>query len=395
MVDEAMRAAVLGRLVLPAEFSTFDPARRAQVAADALERMHATPPETIAKPACSHTRPGGGGKPRVMLYSHGIGMGGAERWLVSLAQTLDRSRVDLVGVGLLSTDQADAILLDKLTRVAPLYVGPDGCRRLAEKSDVIVFWARPTPPFPLPRHRIWCSHGSGKWSLPVARGAEAAGYHLAAVSAEAAKVFPTPSKAKIIFNGMDASRLTIEAGREATRRAWGIAPDETLLGYVGRFWSDKHPQGAAEAAQFLGGRFRAACVGCGCPRWTEYLSRFGPRTVMVARQESLGDVFAALDVLVMASEAEGFSLSVTEAWYCGLPVASTAVGAIPELEAAHGPLTWSVEPHANVQLLAEAAMKADRSDPRVARARRLTAREFTSKRMGERWTDHILEVCAG
>ena len=328
-----------------------------------------------------------------MLYTHALGMGGAERWLVGLAQTLDRSRVDLVGAGLLSTDSSDPILLKKLSQATALYVGREACQQLSARADVIVFWASPEPPFPLPRHRIWCSHGSGQWSWPVARGAESADHHLAAVSAEAAKAFPTPAKARVIFNGMDSSRLQPQAGRDATREAWNVAPDEILLGYVGRFWSDKRPEGAALAAQFLGGHYRAAYAGSGCPRWTEYLGRFGPRTIMLGRQEQLGDVYAALDALVMASKAEGFSMSVTEAWYCGCPVVTTAVGVVPELEAEHGPLTWSVDPHCNVQALATAAQQASRADSRVAKVQELAASEFTYADMGRRWTDYILEVC--
>jgi glycosyltransferase involved in cell wall biosynthesis len=56
----------------------------------------------------------------------------------------------------------------------------------------------------------------------------------------------------------------------------------------------------------------------------------GDRVLLLGRRDDAVRVLAACDVFTMASDNEGLPVALMEALALGLPVASTAVGGIPE-----------------------------------------------------------------
>jgi len=402
LVETALAAESRALVELPTEFHGADQQRRGEMAAwivqSLLERAASGDQAAIAfwrhRNRPHRLPPKQTDLPSVGLYSPGLGLGGAERWIVDLGRHLDRSRLHLAGLGILSLP-ADGPLLAKAHRSMPVYLGPEACDMLARSVDVLVFWGTgELTPISAPERTIYVSHGAGACAKHWAPLVAAKRIHLAAVSQWAARIFPPEKPVEIVWNGVDTSRLNSRVPRQTIRQRWGLKPDEIAIGYIGRFSYEKNPMAAAVAAAELGPPYGAVYVGPSHPQGAQILGQFDPPPVQLPRTEQIGDVLRGLDCLVLASRTEGFSLALTEAWYCGVPTVATPVGAVPELEEQFGALTVRVPMEASAVELAEGVKKALAPENRavVERARAVTREHFTAAAMGRRWSEYLLKL---
>jgi glycosyltransferase involved in cell wall biosynthesis len=347
-------------------------------------------------------------------------MGGAERWLISLARCCDRRYVEWVGTVLSHGAAVHPDLCREMSAYMPVYAGPeaapmeDSIRRcpsdraalqtVLQEADVLITWGLPKlGELVQGYHRpvVLVSHGGGEWARWTVRNSEAAATHLVAVSESARTAFSPElhHRVTILHNGIDVPRCTPTVPREQIRATWGFAEHHRLIGYVGRYSPEKNPTAAAWAVHHLGGDYRAVYAGSG---WQEAEVRrqvyeiAGSRACFVPMDRQVGNALSALDVFVLASPAEGSSLALAEAWYCGVPVVATRVGAVPELEALHGPLVSPVEVNPSPEALAHAVEDALTPPFRreaVPRARDVIAQHYTAGAMGRRWTDYLSALC--
>jgi glycosyltransferase involved in cell wall biosynthesis len=106
------------------------------------------------------------------------------------------------------------------------------------------------------------------------------------------------------------------------------------------------------------------------------------------------DAYAAGDVVVLSSSAEGFPLSLVEAMFCGRPTVSTDVGAVREVIGGTG----LVVPPRNPRALAEATLALLRGPERAARlgaaARERALALFTVTACVDAFRESYLEVMA-
>jgi glycosyltransferase involved in cell wall biosynthesis len=135
------------------------------------------------------------------------------------------------------------------------------------------------------------------------------------------------------------------------------------------------------------------------PAYTRALRRFarelGVRdAVTFAGQLSDTDLVAAMtesEVLVMASQHEGFGVPVLEAMSIGLPVVANRVGALPEIVGDGGLLVDATDPYALAGAAARAAGDGGvRADLAHAAARRVAALDLQSA--GERTVDLVIAL---
>jgi glycosyltransferase involved in cell wall biosynthesis len=107
--------------------------------------------------------------------------------------------------------------------------------------------------------------------------------------------------------------------------------------------------------------------------------------------ENVGDVYGALDCFVLASQFEGFSLALAEAWYCRCPTVATPVGAT-ELTEEHGPLAVSVPIHPTPEQLTAAVRQAiaPANHSVIERAAAVVAQHYTAAAMCRRWTEYLV-----
>lgn len=371
------------------------------------------------KPAVERTGP-----IRVVFLSPGMLRGGAERWIITLCKAW---KGDVVATGVVLSDWAgsEPDLVDELTRAGVVVRGgpniPEGeaktgivraptviaaVKQGIAKADVVISWGWGGVETVL-RDAGWkgphvvVSHGACSWSEKLLDGPARTATHVVAVSEAAAKAIPEEERqrARIIWNGIELDRIAPSRPRDEVRASWGCGPDDILIGYVGRLAVSKRPEAVAMAAAELQRRWpdrvvRPVLVGDGSHRdivLADCREKVGDALVVVPPPDHIGDAYAALDVMMLASPSEGMSLALCEAWAAGVPTVATPVGAVPEIEAKHGELVYRVDVGASATLLADAVEAALAGD-RHKHAQQVAIREMTAARMGRRWADWLGEI---
>jgi glycosyltransferase involved in cell wall biosynthesis len=157
--------------------------------------------------------------------------------------------------------------------------------------------------------------------------------------------------------------------RADARRALNLPANGVLAGWVGRVSREKGVDVFIDALSSIDDRvIQAAILGDGPERGTEAARA---ESIAPGRFLWLGSVpdaaryFAAFDVFVMSSRAEGLPMVLLEAMAAGTPIVTTNVGGIPDLlSPAEGTLVASDDPKALA-----AAIRATLDDRAAATAR--------------------------
>jgi glycosyltransferase involved in cell wall biosynthesis len=133
--------------------------------------------------------------------------------------------------------------------------------------------------------------------------------------------------ARIHLQGLGVESEECTGGnREATRTAWGIAPDEIVVGHLANNSAEKGTCDllrAAERAWAAGRRFRVVLAGPEMPNFRAFWNSFSAKE-RVTRLGVLTDLqkrdfFAGIDVFALPSRTDSFGLVLLEAWANGKP----------------------------------------------------------------------------
>jgi L-malate glycosyltransferase len=187
-------------------------------------------------------------------------------------------------------------------------------------------------------------------------------------------------KIEVIPDGVEIPRtLPDAAGRAHARREWGLAPEAFVIGHAGAFAHEKGQDILIKAFLEALDRMpqaRLLLIGEGplrkSPQICELLGRIEDRARIIDSMENLTPFFAAIDLYVMPSRAEGLGSSALLAMAHGLPVVASRAGGLPEA-VIDGETGWLVPPD-SPSALADALILAG-SNPELlpcfgARARR-------------------------
>lgn len=360
-------------------------------------------------------------QPRVAILTPSLLMGGAERWMMSLTRFLPSQGIDVVGVALAEEGPSDDGIVREFSRYCRvmgtqvLSKGVDlnatnlhrmidlqSTQRILKNADIVLTWGLG---WSLKRHLggfsgpvVFVSHGGCHWTKEIADAAAVNPIHRTAVSQWAGRVFGD-AEVEVIHNGVELDRVAPASTLETIHKQWKVKPGDILVGFVGRFSREKNLVAPALAVRELQNRgyaqYRAVYVGDGWQReelTKEIKATKAKGTIFTGRMDHVGDALTALDCMVAASPSEGFSLAITEAWLAGLPVVSTPVGAVPELQLKYGQLVHEVPVENNTEMLANQVFAATRSDLSleiVDRARDVAWHQFTAVRMANRWAAYL------
>ncbi|MSR36654.1 MAG: glycosyltransferase [Gemmatimonadetes bacterium] len=128
--------------------------------------------------------------------------------------------------------------------------------------------------------------------------------------------------------------------RGSARAALGIAPDERVVGIVGRLVPVKNHElmldAFARLARSPGAPWRLVVVGGGEERERELRERsrrlgIEGRVLWLGWRQDLDKLYPAMDVAALTSHDEGTPVALLEALAAGVPVAARAVGGVAEV----------------------------------------------------------------
>ena len=210
-----------------------------------------------------------------------------------------------------------------------------------------------------------------------------------AVSQIARDAFPVSTDVAVLHNGVDLLRLKQERSRDDVRRALAFAPETLVVGHVGRTSLGKQPLLAALAAsRATNGAAFFVGPAASADFMAEARALADCRFLTAGTECAIADCYAAMDVCLIGSRSEGFSLVTAEAWASLTPVVSTPVGISLE----HPDLVIRIPPDPSVQDLTDAVRSASHPSrqPMLERAKMIVLERYTLPAMGERWR-HFLE----
>lgn len=154
-----------------------------------------------------------------------------------------------------------------------------------------------------------------------------------AMRAHAAEWGVPPQRLMVIPNGVDVDRFQ-PASREEARRALDLPIDRPLVGAVSGLWDLKGPDLLLEAFAHVPPDAMLVVAGDG-PMRADLEARaarlgFAARARFLGKLDDPRPVYAASDVVVLASRQDAFPLVALEAQGCGRPIVAFRVGGIPE-----------------------------------------------------------------
>ncbi len=336
---------------------------------------------------------------RVAFITNNLQIGGAERWLVSLATGLDRHTFDVIGIVSTLEDPIHPYIDGKLRGKIPVYLGPKYYRPLGIAANFLIGWGDYdlSSVADLPCTKIHVAQGQCAWTRRCIDKVLPYIDHQVAVSQAAANCYPNAAATTIIPNMVDVNRCTPTKTRTQQRAEWHADPRERLVGYVGRPSDEKNPLAAVYACAALSHPYRPVLCGGGPYKdaYWHMAKRLCPNVILQDEVDNVGNVYHALDCLMLASQCEGHSLALAEAWYCDLPTIATPVGATPELEALHGKLTTTLPLAHTARDLVTAVLAAlHPNNPSVRQAHQAAARYLTDTAICRRWDKYLLRLYA-
>ena len=177
------------------------------------------------------------------------------------------------------------------------------------------------------------------------------------------------SKITVVYNGVDLVRFNPKINGNEIREKFGIGQDEVVVGIASRLGPPKCHHIFFRAAQIVlnDKRYRrdnirfliAGDAVFDKDKWREaYLKKFvqdlgiAQRVIFLGFCDDMPKVFAAMDIFVLASDAEACGRVLLEAMACAKPIVATGSGGTPEI--VKSGLTGILVPPRNPKALAKA-----------------------------------------
>lgn len=297
---------------------------------------------------------------RVLYLINNLGIGGAEKVLLSLAAGLDRSRfecrVACLGRNLALRDEferrgAPVVALDGASQADPrawlrlgalvrawcphvihghLWRANMLARLVGRREGVpVVVTTEHSVQFDGPvRERL--NRLTARLSSSVVCVSQAARRH-------ALERIGIPAELlTVIHNGVDVERYTVVSARSEAKERLGLPADRPIVGTVARHSRVKRLDRFLAAAQAVQRErpevlFVTAGDGPTLPALRARARALGVDVTFLGRREDVAEVLHAFDVFLLTSETEGFPLSVIEAMSAGCPVVGMLAGGVGDV----------------------------------------------------------------
>ena len=337
-------------------------------------------------------------KPQIVFLTPGLGMGGAERWIVTLAKFFNKLEPKYI-INL--SGRQDDKLYEEACQVTQVINGNPSInlqliKKYCQNIDVIISWGCPNLKNltnGLSCKIIDVSHSDPVWErhqLLISRSSLGATHHVG-VSKTASSAFPKQFNPTTIYNGIDPNRVIPKNNRKNKRQEWGIKNEKIAL-FLGRLSDEKNPLVLVEATKYLPKNWKSVFIANG-PLLDQMPQN--DKIKLIPKDMNIDDVMEAADVLVLPSLYEGMPLVLIEGWVAGIPTVTTQYSTYNELTEMHGELSWSVPVNPDPKELAskiEEASKVGRSSEKVQNAKKVALQYYVSDKMVENWENYILSI---
>ncbi|MCB1249410.1 MAG: glycosyltransferase family 4 protein [Acidimicrobiales bacterium] len=206
-----------------------------------------------------------------------------------------------------------------------------------------------------------------------------------------------PDRVRVIPNGFpgDWFAPATEPARAAARARFGLTEHDRVVATVGSLAPEKRVAWTIEAATAAGARLLVAGDG---PERDAVRRAADDTAVLLGQVDDVRPVYAAADVVVLASATESMPGTLIEAGLSARPVVATRVGAVPEIvvDAQTGRLVDADDRSAFVAAVADLldAPPATRAAFGAAARQRCIAR-FDLGTVARLWADALGEAVAG
>jgi glycosyltransferase involved in cell wall biosynthesis len=125
-------------------------------------------------------------------------------------------------------------------------------------------------------------------------------------------------------------------GRDSARRAFGVDPNQVVVGFVGRLAPIKRPDRMIEVARRVIQRFPNTVflvVGDGTMAETtrQAASDLGDSVRFLGWRRDVASINAAIDIALVTSDNEGMPVALIEAAHAGVPAVTSDVGSCAEV----------------------------------------------------------------
>jgi len=210
-------------------------------------------------------------------------------------------------------------------------------------------------------------------------------------------------KIQVIYNGIDLSNFKGDFKGSEVRQKFGVKPEDFLIGVVARLEEQKGHMYLFRALRQLIPDFpqiKVLIVGDGTlrPVLEAKVMEMGlsEQVLFAGTQKDIPEILAALDLFILPSLWEGFSLALLEALAMGNPVIATAVGGASEvIRSGHdGLLIPPGEESSLVTAVREAILDPRKYGAMGRGGKETVERQFTVAHHLTRLQDLYLEVLA-
>jgi glycosyltransferase involved in cell wall biosynthesis len=213
----------------------------------------------------------------------------------------------------------------------------------------------------------------------------------------------SPEKIEVLYNGIDPSKFKGDFKDSGARQQFGVTPEDYLIGVVARLEEQKGHMILFGALKRLIPDFpqiKVLVVGDGTlrPVLEAKVTEMGlsEQVLFVGTRKDIPAILAALDLFILPSLWEGFSLAILEALAMGTPVIATAVGGASEVICSgyDGLLIPPGEESSLVAAVREAILDPRKYREMGRKGKETVVRQFTVAHHLTRLQDLYLEVLA-
>jgi len=212
------------------------------------------------------------------------------------------------------------------------------------------------------------------------------------------------SRSEVIPNGIDCDLFRFRRS-QALRRELGLEAGTLLIGALGNVRPSKRYGVLLEAFAKVKARIPLAHLAvagqAGGPLFEDLLklqSALGLEDSVhfLGFREDVPEVLQSLDLFVLSSSDEGFSLATVQAMATGLPIVATRCGGPEEIleDGVHGRLTEANDPEGLARGILEVAFLPDRGERYAAAARARAVSHFSMEAMVRRY-EALYRECLG